>query len=284
VRDRIDLAETQQLLWALISAPEGAEAGARGLHTAGRVPEQSLAFLVRPHGELAPVERVDVYANMYFYRLHDCLAEDYPALAAELGPAHFHNLVTDYLLAHPSRHYSLRELGRALPGFLESHPLAGAHPGLRDLASLEWARVDVFDATDAPALTRDEILARGAAEPEAFRLKAIPALQVLELAPGVLQRWRATAGGEPEERERPRDAASETVAVRVWRTNFSVWHRSIEADEAACLRQLRGPGATLGELGELLLAAAAIEGDEERAMRRLAALLETWAADAIVSA
>ena len=45
-----------------------------------------------------------------------------------------------------------------------------------------------------------------------------------------------------------------------------------------------GAAATLGELGELVLATDAIEGDEERAMRRLAALLEAWAAEAIVTA
>lgn len=277
------LGTTQQLLWDLITAPEGAAAGAETLHREGAVPDPELAFLVRPHGEMSAVERVDVYANMYFYRLHDCLAEDFPALAGHLGAAGFNNLVTDYLLAHPSIHYSLRELGRMLPAFVATHALAESRPLAAGLAELEWARVDVFDEADATPITRETILERGMADPESFRLKSVPGLRVVLAKPGVLSLWRQATSDDGESAAQPVDAGSELVPARVWRKGFAVWHRSIEADEAACLSRLAGKGATLGDLGETLLEFVADGQDEAVAMQRLAGLLEGWAADEIVT-
>jgi hypothetical protein len=134
-----DLRGVEELLWKLITAPEGVVRGAAELHREGVLESQDLSFLVPPNDRLGSAEQLDIYADMYFHRLHDCLAEDFPVLLARLGGARFHNLVTDYLLAHPSTHFSLRELGRALAGFLDSHALEREFPALADLARLEWA-------------------------------------------------------------------------------------------------------------------------------------------------
>ncbi|MEM7410018.1 MAG: DNA-binding domain-containing protein [Myxococcota bacterium] len=275
----ITLAEAQQLLWELIAAPEGAASGAAALQRAGRIEDPSLAFLVRETPRMTAVDCVDVYANMYFYRLHDCLRDDFPGLAAELETGRFNDLVTDYLLAHPPRHPSLRELGRALPDFVAGHALGASHPLVPGLARLEWARVDVFDAEDAELLTRDAIIALGSHDPETFRMHAIPALRTFRVPVGVLPRWRRHV--EASEEAEPSADPADTVAVRAWRNDFAVWHRSMEADEAACLDRLIAEGVGLGALAETLLTYH--EGDEERAMGRLAGLLERWAADGIVT-
>jgi hypothetical protein len=237
----------------MIAAPTGAGPGAVDLHAEGAIARSDLAGLVRGDERLGAVDRVDVYADMYFYRLRDCLAEDFPRLAAVLGEVDFHNLVTDYLLAHPSRHWSLRELGRALPDFVAGRELAG-------LAALEWARVDVFDAADVEPATRDGLVALGA---EA-RLWLVPAARLLRLDRSTLRAWK----GEPS------DATQGECAVRVWRRDFRVYHCAIEADEERCLRALAAvDGATLAELGEI---AAAPE--------RLAALLGAWLDERILTA
>ena len=160
-----DLQESQTLFWRLLTAPEGVARGCETLLREGVLRDRELGFFLRPGEQLSPTERLDVYADMYFYRLKDCLAEDYPNLAAWIGPERFHNLVTDYLLAHPSRHPSLRELGRALPVFLESQPLPARFAWAPDLARLEWARLDVFDDADAAPLTREALLSQDADAP-----------------------------------------------------------------------------------------------------------------------
>ncbi len=252
MRDFPDLRGVQTLFWRLVSAPEG---------VASAVGSDDLSLLVRSDVRLGAVERLDIYADMYFYRLRDCLAEDFPKVAARIGAAHFHNLVTDYLLAHPSRHFSLRELGRALPGFVRSHELERSFPALSDLARLEWARVDVFDDADAVPLTRQTLLAEGASAPETFEVSLIPSARLLRLDACVLPLWKGDAA-EP----------GETTGVRVWRRGFEVYHRSMAADEEDCLQAMASRGATLAQLGGIL-------GDAPR----FATLLERWARDGLLA-
>src|SRR5207249_4628005 len=110
------------------------------------------ASLVRADERLSVIERLDIYADMYFYRIRDALKEDFAAVAAVIGDARFHNLITDYLLAHPPAHFSLRYAGQHLPAFLAQHSCAGHWPYLSDLALLEWSVLGAFDAPDAPVL------------------------------------------------------------------------------------------------------------------------------------
>src|SRR5450631_2447280 len=96
------LRETQQLFWRLITAPEGVDDGLRRLD----MKSDELARVVAGDDRLDPVQRLDIYANMYFWRLLEILRGDYSALVASVGDDAFHNLVTDYLLACPSAHPS----------------------------------------------------------------------------------------------------------------------------------------------------------------------------------
>jgi hypothetical protein len=280
-----DLRGVEELFWRLITAPEGVVRGAAELHREGILESEDLSFLVLPNQRLGSAEQLDIYADMYFHRLRDCLAEDFPVLVKRLGGARFHNLVTDYLLAHPSRHFSLRELGRALPGFLESHPLGRDFPPLTDVARLEWARVDVFDEADAVPLSRAEALELGASASEKPGLALIPAARLLRLDASVLPLWKLLEeGGSSDEGvaaiARPR---GETRAVRVWRKGFAIFHRSMQADEERCLEALACGGASLAELGEILVGTAPPDAPETELARRFAALLDLWTQDEILT-
>jgi len=270
-----DLQRLQTIFWRLLAAPEGASSGARALRSEGAIGSEDLSDLVRADDRMKPLERVDVYADMYFFRLRDCLAEDFPKLAAWIGPSRLHNLVTDYLLAHPPTHFSLRELGRPFSGFVEDHTLAREFPGIADLAALEWARVDVFDEADAQPLTRSDLLTQAAAAPDTFTLALIPAARRLIVSGSTLDRWRAL----PEHAGAAPGPAGEAISVRVWRQEFDVFHRSIDPVEAQCLAALSGSGTTLAQLGEIVAAAT----PTAQAATRLAELLGVWSTDALLS-
>lgn len=280
LRPSSDLRRVQSLFWRLITAPEGVARGAAELRASGELPSGGLSLLVRSDARLDATARLDVYADMYFYRLRDCLAEDYPKLAAWLGEARFHNLVTDFLLAHPPAHFSLRELGRPLAPFLETHALAEEFPGSADLARLEWARADVFDAADAAPLSREHLLEHGATAPEIFRVKRIAALRLLRVAAGTLPLWRQLESGVAAA-DAPRGAPH---GVLVWRRNETILHRSLAPDEDAWLRALGPQGATLAELGERALAEQPGGATPEAAARRLSERLGLWAQDGILTA
>jgi hypothetical protein len=270
--DDLALGPLQRQLFALITAPAGV---GPALDAMG-IDRARLGELIVGDARASAVERLDVYANMYFYRIRDVLAEEFPKLAASLGAAPFHNLVTDYLVACPSRHPSLRYIGGALPPFLRVHALAAERPWLAELAALEWARLDVFDRADAAPLTREALAALA---PEAFvelALPLIPAHEVVPTSHAVEDAWRAIeAGGDP----RAPAPAEPAHALLVWRRGVVVHHRRLDDGEAAALAVLRG-GGTFGTLcGEL-----GATRSPDQAAARAAALLTRWLADELLAA
>ncbi|MCA9676148.1 MAG: putative DNA-binding domain-containing protein, partial [Myxococcales bacterium] len=106
---------------------------------------------------LDAVGRVEVYARMYRDRMVDALAEDFPKLVAIIGGERFAALVIEYLVRHPSRSWTLRDAGDRFARFLAGR--AATPPWWAELAALEWARVDAYDAIDEAAMTRDDLAA-----------------------------------------------------------------------------------------------------------------------------
>jgi hypothetical protein len=265
------LHDLQRLLSHLIRAPEGVTPGVSALVESGELESHDLSFVIEPNRRMSADQRLDIYATMYFERLHESISEDYPKTRARLGATNFHNLITDYLLAHPPAHYSLREAGRALPDFLGTHRLAEPSPALADLARLEWARVSVFDERDAQPLDRDRLLEASADGPDALSLWLIPAARVLTLDPLALTLWRDDDA--PQGDADPHSAGPEKRCVVVWRKEFAVLHRFAEEDEERCLDALAATGIMLPELAELLLKP---DAGAERTSERFASLLELW--------
>jgi hypothetical protein len=109
-------------------------------------------FVTSPLTDPAPFERAEVYRDGYAFRLLDVLRDDFPEVAALVGE-HFEPLVAEYAGRHPPTHPSLRHFGRRFTSFVAEHPLSRRWPQLGDLAALEWARVEVFDAPEVPLLT-----------------------------------------------------------------------------------------------------------------------------------
>jgi hypothetical protein len=272
VADGPALAELQRRFFELVTGPEGVskELAARG------IPERALAAIIGGDARASAVERLDVYANMYFFRILDVLRADYPKLLAVVGDDSFHDLATEYLQAHPSRHPSLRFVGAALPGFVAGHALAARRPWLGELAALEWARVDVFDRADADVLTREAL---GALAPEAFaglELAPLPACALVRAAHLVEDPWRAIeAGATPE----PPARADDGHAVVVWRRGVVVHHRAVAAAERRALELLL-PGTTFGALCAALGDAL---GSDEAAAELAARCLGQWLADELLA-
>lgn len=292
-----DLRKIQEIFWALIAAPQGVRPGLEVLRAAGEMDARDLSFMICGDDRLAAEDRLDIYASMYFYRLRDSLAEDFPKVAAIAGGAVFHNLVTDFLLAHPSRHWSLRYLGVPFAGFLTSHELCRTYPYLADLARLEWARIEMFDATDAEVLTREEAAVAG---PD-LHLALVPAATILPLEWNVAPVWRyleheeshddgggsnsAAVTGDTQEEftaplsvERPEE---QKTPILVWRQGFAVYHRTLPPTESPCLDAALRDGISLTDLCEILMGREE-DLDAEAAMQTLAGLLGRWLKDGLV--
>ena len=183
MREGASLRRTQELFWRLITAPEGIGAGLKELTHSGSIGPEKLDLLFSGgSGDEATgpsaADRLDIYANMYFYRLLDTLKEDYPSVRAAVGDDRFHNLVTDYLLQYPSSHPSLRYLGEHLQRFLSRYALGREYPYLADLARLEWDRVEMFDAADATPVSREDLARLPQDRAGQARFTLVPACRV----------------------------------------------------------------------------------------------------------
>jgi hypothetical protein len=247
------LHETQRRFFELITAPEGV---ARTLEARGLTPEYVEEF-VAGDARRSSLGRLDVYGNMYFFRLLEILKADHPAVAAALGDDRFHNLATDYLQAHPSTEPSVRHVSQHLPDQLDGW--------LRELALLEQARLDCFDAPD------EEVLALGDLESRDLALLPLPLIQAsrrLQVRFAVDDCWAEADEGVPVE-----EPVNDPRTLLVWRRDVTVLHRPLDEDEA----ELLGCGQ-FGLVCERLAAAH----DPEAAAARAFALLGRWVADGLV--
>lgn len=266
-----ELARLQERFWSWITAPTGARSA---LAADGSSAESVAEQWLEPPAQGTALERLEIYANMYFYRLLDSLRSDCPRLLALLGDRHFHNLVTDYLLAHPSRHPSLRQLPRQLAAFLRRHPLSERWPAAGDLAALEWARASAFDAADAAVLSRERLASLPPERWAALTLAFVPSLRVLEAEHAVHELWSALDGAGAPPPAPPRAP----TALLVWRQELVVYHRPLSALEALALAAARA-GASFGEVCARV---REVTGDAQAAPAA-AALIARWVADGLLS-
>lgn len=267
------LADIQQRLREWIAAPSGVAAA---LRAGGPGAVQALDATLRSDDRLSAAQRLDVYANAYFYRIHDALCDDYGALCATLGEAAFHDLVTAYLLTHPPSQPSLRHAGKDLADFLAR---SGALESMRervpwgpDLARLECAILDAFDAQDAPVVSRDELAAVDPEQWADLRFSFQPALRWVDTEWPVPRLRSAYDRGD----DLPETLQRSAARVLVWRNEERVGYRTLDALEAGAIA-LATAGASFGELCEEL---AQRKGDDE-APGLAAAFLARWQTDGL---
>ena len=266
---RIHLKELQSLLYRLITAPSGV---AEGLAAERDLGASGLDAIVLGDDRLSAEARVDIYANMFFYRLLDALKEDFPATLAVLGADNFHNLVTGYLLEYPPTEASLFYCGRYFAVFLRDHPLREGAPFVADLAALERAIVEVFQSPDAAALESGSLRAIAPADWPAMKLRTHPAVQIRALD------WRVSVLLRAVEERRPWKPAERGAGrVLVWRRDARVFHRDLERLEAEAL-EAASRGLTFAEICDVVTANAANQEPVAATNR----MLSRWLSDGLL--
>ena len=114
---------------------------------------------ILPNSELTSFQRLEIYNQQYWFRLLDCLREDFPGLQCVLGDRDFDQAMTAYIARYPSRSFTLRDLGERLPQFVkdEAQLPKGIGKLAYQMALFEWAQIVAFDAEQKPPLQREQI-------------------------------------------------------------------------------------------------------------------------------
>ena len=146
----------------------------------GSPSQQVVTRVIKPNDRLSSLERLELYNRQYWFRLLDCLFEDYPGLLSVLGMRKFSRLAREYLTACPSASFTMRNLGQFLVDFIQACP-ALVEPRYQlalDMARLEWAHVEAFDNAALPTLEDEDL---HDADPRTLRLRLQPHLTLLQL-------------------------------------------------------------------------------------------------------
>ncbi len=199
------LKKVHEIFWKLITAPEGVEEGLR------QFPEIQIEDWFKGDEKLSPTRRLNIYANMYFWRIHDAIKEDYPEVFEKIGEKNWNNLMTDYLLRHPSDTPYLQYVGKYLPIFLKESPLSQKWPELYDLALLEWEKAMLFEAKEASTISIEDLQKIDIAKWPHLRFEFVPAFKLIE--------------------------TSKKDCIRIWRKDHAVFHKIISKEESVALNE-----------------------------------------------
>jgi hypothetical protein len=282
---QMSLLEIQRAMAAAVMMPLTPDEDMQSFDPDGRDMHAVAGAFIAPNNRLSAFERLELYNRQYWYRLLDALADDFPALRAVLGPQRFESFSIAYLKDHPSRSFSLRNLGSNLVAWMAEHPeQAGRRYRLaRDIARLEWAFVEAFDNAENKPLTMEQI--RGLSGESKLALQ--PHVRLLTLDHSAVdlvlalhsrqRRDSSEAGVRHDDSENASGAPLPRVPRRpTWvvahRIDNSVYYRSLMREEFLTLLAIQS-GQPLGEALEAGFAGS------RRPQSRWAKMVEQWFAN-----
>jgi uncharacterized protein (UPF0276 family) len=273
------LAEAQALMWRAISFPTGV---ADMFEAATPAVRERYAEVFAETPNFSRVDRLDVYANDYYWRLAGVLELHFPTVAWMLGHVQFHNLVTDYVLVSPSREPDLRRYSRDFPSFLSQHEEGERQPELVEVAWIELDRVQILDFPDERPITS-----------EVFAAIELDRWPLLHFATSKTVRLRATSRPFAPMFALCREGQELGLARRrylpqsghtlIWRKDLTVFHRDVEAPEARALLAMLD-GRSFLEICAAASGATDLRGvaGDAAAPMQVAGWLRRWVDDGLI--
>ncbi len=211
---------------------------------------------------------LDVYRNAYILRLIEFLTNDYEKLHAYLGDDQFDTMARAFIAGNPSTTPNARWYGSRLPDYLRNGEPYRDTIVLSELAGLERALNNVFDAEDETALSLANL---GSIAPEDWAKLTFtphPATCRLDHSTNAADIWRALH--KEEQPPEPR-ALSETNQLIVFRPEGMAIFRPLASAEAMTWDEA-AKGVRFSVLCEML----SIFGGEDAAAATAAGYLQEW--------
>ena len=216
------------------------------IQPSGVVQKEEFGSPLNAQGPDAGERRLSVYAEGYFVRIREALAELYEAVHHVLGDRSFTELARAYAVKYPSHDYNLSFSGRHLSDFLTQTPLAQQLPFLPELAYLEWQVSQAFHAFDLPSLDERNIAALPLEEWKRAQIVFQPSVAVVQSAWPIFDIWKS--------RTMPRekvdiDLVNRPQQVVVYRSDVQVRCELIDEREYFFLKELLA-GRRFGDVCE----------------------------------
>lgn len=214
-------------------------------------------------------ERLKIYVDAYRLRHASFVANDYPILREVMGDESFERLALGFIAHHPSQEVNARWYAQRLPEFMAQESQSNLSPADADLARLERAIADAFDAADALVVPPASLLEFDPESAHYLTFRLHPSVSLLTLQRGTRDNFLAastgsglTACGEGEE------------FVLVWRREQNCFHRAVDQAENRALAS-----AIKGDSFGVICAAL----DQDDGAERAGNYLIQWLSDALIS-
>jgi hypothetical protein len=216
-----------------------------------------------------------VYRHAYGSRLVDALRNDHELLHVYLGDETFDAMGYAYVAAKPSYHPNLRWFSQGLPDFLKTTGPYSDHPILADLAALEKALNDAFDAADAPVLALADMAGFAPERWNELKFRAHPGSCRLDVSTNAAAVWLALKNDET-----PPDAVAleQPARLLVWRQDVTPMFRELSVEEAMMWDEAAN-GIPFGVLCSML----ATYDDPDGAAARGAGYLRGWVTSGLLT-
>ena len=220
----------------------------------------------------SPREKRDVLFGVYRYaygsRLVEAVRNDHELLHSYLGDETFDEMGHAYVRAHPSGHPNIRWFAQGLPAFLKSTAPYSQHPVLSELAALEKALNDAFDAAEGNVVELSDMAGFAPEDWSRLRFQPHPSAAGLELTTNAAAIWLALKNDATPPEAAGLDAPAHLL---IWRQDVTPMFRELGAEEAMMWDEA-AKGIPFGVLCEML----ATYDDPDNAAGRGAGYLHGW--------
>lgn len=241
---------------------------------------------IKPNHKLNSLERLEIYNKQYWYRLLECLQDDFPGLNAILGHRRFEKLSVAYLMRYPSSSYTLNCLGANLAKFIQEETYLTA-PDIElsyETALLEWAEIKAFDAEAKPILKAELLQGKSASQ---IILETQPYLTILELNYPV-DNFILALNKEHDKSVKSNAITTRTVRfskssaikrrrtfLAVHRLNNTIYYKRLDKDQYFLLKALM-ENNTLEEACNKLISTKNNIEDQEKLALKINTSFSTW--------
>jgi hypothetical protein len=249
----MNLLTLQRRMWKALQQPLTADEMMRPRMKDGKSMRKAAESIIKPNDRLSSFERLEIYNRQYWFRILGSFYEDFPGLRAVLGEKRFEKLAQAYLIEHPSRSFTMRNLCSQLETWLRKNSKY-SRPDTKlalDMVRLEWAEIEAFDNAEEPAITKADI--ENLQPNSIFRLQ--PYIRLLELdypVDDILLEIRKTndfddSGASNAMTEKKKHAKAkkirstkpEKVYLVVHRSNFSIYFKRVDRQSFLALHALQ---------------------------------------------
>jgi putative DNA-binding protein len=215
-----------------------------------------------------------VYRHAYTQRLIEFVENDHELLHKYLGHEASQEMAQAYAAAYPSHDPNARHFCIHVPQFLRTVEPYKMQAQLSELAALEKALNDGFDAADAPVLTLADLSRLCPEHWSRLTFRTHPSALRFDCCTNAPDIWLSLK----EEREPPKvQNLEEPARVLVWRQDTPKFR--VLGTEEAMMWDEAARGTNFGTLCELVATFGGLDGAEARA----AGYLQGWISSGLLS-